>query len=880
MKIHPFQSNIWSKNICFGILMLFAILVIAPNSSYAQITNGTDLSTVKIDDLTDEQILNYIKRAEERGVDRTQIESLARQQGLPEAEITKLKTRILNLSVGGAATATSASVDIPSRPASGLQGPDSFGLSVNDQLSDLTPQEKRVFGFGLFRKSDLSFAPNLSLPTPVDYQLGPGDELIVDFWGTTQQFFRFVVSREGTVRPDKLGPIYVNGLTIEKATRRIVDRFAQIYSGLKEKDGKGPTIFHQVSLGNIRTINVEVIGSAEQPGVYALPSLATVYTALHAAGGPSLNGTLRDIRVIRNNKLLTTLDVYSFLTQGIRSGDERLKNGDVIIIPPYKSRIDLVGEVKVPGVYELKEGESVQDVLDFANGFNDVAYKGVVTLKRNGDMERELLDISADDFEKFQPQNGDRLEVGKIMDRFSNRIVINGAIFRKGEYQLTDGLTLKTLIEKAGGPRPDAFMGRATIYRVGDDYSQAVIPFNLEEILNGSATDIALKNEDIITISSLYDLGEEFYVKISGEVLESGVYPYFNQMTIKDLIVLAGGLKESASGAFVEISRRNTEGSINSTAKIISLSIDKDLSLSDEEAQLMIEPFDQVYIRISPGYSIQEQLTVEGEVLAPGPYSISRRDERISDIITRAKGLTPYAYLEGAILIRQEEFVKNQSQGIISQEELKELRKKILNGKSQLKNVEASELLGRVDKLSAQIERANSQDLQGASFKQGLIESLEEKDSLVQDVGQGNKTLVAIDLNEIMKAPGSKYDLIVKPGDIISIPGELETVKITGEVTAPVNLRYDPSYSFKDYINSSGGFLASARKGRSYVQYPNGESKGVRRFLFFKVYPKILPGSTLIVSKKPEREPLNIQAILATASSLATLALVVDRLSN
>lgn len=868
--------------VLYGCAVLLTMLLLPPNSSaFAQSSSNTDLSGIVVDDLSDEQILTYLRQAEARGFSQSEIEGLARQQGLPETEIAKLKLRIQALQLSSAGNAKSSNgLSDELRNEALAQSPGGFGLLVNDDVSDLSDFEKQIFGFGLFRSKGLSFAPNLSLPTPVDYQLGPGDEIIVDLWGSIQQFFRFEVSREGTIRPQNLGPIYVNGLTVENATKRIIAQFSQVYSGLKKKDGKEPSIFYQVSLGTIRTINVDIVGSVKQPGVYSMPSLATAYAALHVAGGPTVDGTFRDIRVIRDNKLLTTLDIYTFLTDGIRSGDVRLKSGDVIVIPPYSSRVGVKGEVKTPGFYELKPEESFADVLTFANGFNNMAYKDVVTVKRNGSKEKHILDVAEADFNTFKPQNGDEIEVGKIMNKFANRVVINGAVFRKGEYQLTDGLTLKTLIARAGGLRPDAFNARATIYRVNADYSQTVVPVDLTAVMNGSVADLSLANEDIVSISSIYDLGEEYFVKISGEVLESGVYPYFNQMTVQDLIVLAGGLKESASGAFIEISRRNKGGEINSLSEIISLSIDDDLSLSSQSETVIIEPFDQVYIRMSPGYGVQQQLTIEGEVIAPGQYSISRKDERISDVITRAKGLTPYAYLKGAILIRQHDFRNDDDSDLIDQQQLKELRAKILKGQSQLKNSERSELLDRIDKLSAQIEKINTVDVEGSFFKEDLIEGLIERDSLIQDFGLGKREPVTLDLEKILANPGSKYDLIVKPGDILSIPTKLETVRVFGEVTSPLNVRFDESYNFKDYINISGGFMATAKKGRSYVQYPNGERRGVKRFLFFKKYPKVEPGSTIIVSAKPERQDVNLQTIIAAVSSLATVVLVFDRLTN
>lgn len=860
--------------------LVFILTLIVLTSGYQELTaqsmGGVDLKSVNVDDLSDEQILNYIKQAEDRGLTQAQLEVLAKQQGVSEIQISKLRRRVEALRNGGNdANKSLSDKKSTSREVPMVEDEDVFGALAGKEGPKLTEEQKKIFGFDLFQKNSLTFAPNLNLPTPVDYQLGPEDVLVVDLWGATQQFLELTVTPEGTVRPENLAPIYVNGLTIEAASDKIIDRLSQIYSGLKGKSGEQPSIFHQISLGNIRTINIEVVGDVARPSLYALPSLATVYTALHAAGGPTENGTFRNIRLIRNNKLLTTVDIYTFLTNGIRSGDERLKNGDVIIVEPYAARISLEGEVKKPGLFELKANENFQDLLDYANGFTSSAFRSTVTVKRNGDRERQIVDVNTDEFQTFVPQDGDLVEVSAILDRFSNRVIINGAIYREGEYQLTDNLTLKNLIDKAGGLRGDAYMPRATIYRTNEDFSQRTMPVDLSSLINGETPDIALLREDVVRITSIYDIKEEFYVQVSGEVLEGGIYPFFNEMTVQDLIILSGGLKESASGSMIEIARRNINGGVNSAAEIINISIDQDLSLDSEDRNRILKPFDQVYIRKSAGYTIQQQITVEGEALATGVYTISRKDERISDIIKRAGGLTPYADASGAILIRRTEFSNSKSNDQISQESLQQLRQKVLNDESELKNISQTQLIERLEKLEDRVETDTQNDRVGSKLKKDLIQDISEQDSLVRNIVIKEEEPVAIDLQKILQQPGSKYDLIVKEGDVISIPGKLETIRVAGEVTSPLNVRFDESYNFKDYIERSGGFLITAKKGRSYIQYPNGERRGVKRFLFFKKYPKIQAGSTIFVSRKPERKGVSLGEIIGISSSLATLGVLV-----
>ncbi|TCL00212.1 protein involved in polysaccharide export with SLBB domain [Roseivirga ehrenbergii] len=863
------------------ILGLIIFIFCAVNALEAQSLGGLDLKSVKVDELSDEQILSYMKQAEERGLTQSELELLARQRGVSESEISKLRRRVEALR-SGVNTMNNTSTDKRnSRLEPSLLNDESvFGALSSDEAIELTEEQKKIFGFDLFQKRNLTFAPNLNLPTPVDYQLGPKDVLVVDLWGVTQAYFQFEVSPEGTIRPENLSPVYVNGLTIEAASKKIIDRLSQIYSGLKAQGNNPPTIFHQISLGNIRTINIEVVGEVAKPSMYSLPSLSTVYTALHAAGGPTENGTFRKIRVVRNNKLLSTLDVYPYLTSGIRSGDVRLKNGDVIIVEPFSSRIELDGEIKRSGLFELKDNESFSDLLSYAGGFTSKAFKSTVTVKRNGNREREIIDVDQERFDDFQPSDGDLIEVSGILDRFSNRVIISGAIYREGEYQLTSELTLKKLIEKAGGVRGDANMSRITIYRTGDNFSQSVIPVDLAALLRGDIVDITLSREDVVQITSIYDLKEEYYVQVSGEVIEGGVYPFFNGMTVQDLIILSGGLKESASGAMIEIARRNTNGGVNSAADIITLSIDQTLSLDSEDRNQILKPFDQVYIRKSPGYTIQQQVTVEGEALATGVYTISRKDERISDVIKRAGGLTPYADASGAILIRKTEFSNSKSNDQISQESLQQLRQKVLKDESELKNVSQTQLIERLKKLEDKVETDTQNDLVGSKLKKELIQDISEQDSLVRNIEIKEEEPVAINLQRILDEPGSKYDLIVKEGDVISIPGKLETVRVAGEVTSPLNVRFDKEFSFKDYIERSGGFLITAKKGGSYIQYPNGERRQVKRFLFFKKYPKVEAGSTIFVSRKPDRKPVNVQAIISAFGTVATIALVIDRLSN
>lgn len=869
--------TLFKRGLC---LTCFFLLILNLNESQAQSFMGRDLKSINIDELSDQEILGYMKQAEGSGYTEQQLEAIARQQGMSESQISKLRRRVeqLRKQMSQQGTGVQSEQTLSGRQSTLSNGSDVFGKNpYNASEKELTEDQKKIFGYDLFQKENLTFAPNLSIPTPDDYTLGPGDEVVVDLWGATQMYNRLEVSPEGTVRPDNLSPIYVNGLSIKEAERKIIDRLSQINAGLKSNP---PSIFYQISLGNVRTVNVSVVGEVNQPGNYSLSSLSTVFTSLYAAGGPSEKGTFRSIQLIRDSKLVATIDLYDFLINGIQDNNLRVRTGDVIIVRPFESRVELDGEVKRPGYYEILEGESFSELLNFAGGFTNTAYKALVTARRNGMKEREVVDVNASDFDTFEPQDGDVFQITPILDRYKNRVQIDGAVYREGEYELTPGLTLKQLIEKADGLRGDVFMNRATIYRMNEDFSQDVIPVDLGELMNSRIPDVPLVREDIVSISSIYSLREEYIVQISGEVLEGGVYPFFNQMTVQDLIILAGGLTEGASGAMIEISRRNKTASLNTMAQIITLQIDKSLSLSSDDRNQLLQPFDQVYIRKTPGYTIQQQVTVEGEVIAPGTYSISRKDERVSDILKRAQGLTTYAYPEGAILVRRTEFSSAKTSDEISQEYLQQLRSKLLSDESALKNISQTRLIERLNKIQNKVAPDNEKDAVGSRIRRENIEEIEQQDSLIRDVEIKEEEPTVLDLVKILDNPGSKYDFIVKEGDVISIPAKLETVRIAGEVISPLNVRFDDTFSFKDYINDAGGFTSTAKKGRSYIQYPNGRRKQTKRFLFFKFYPKVEPGSTIFVSRKPDKEPLNLQSIIAVTGSIATLALVIDRLSR
>ncbi len=881
------------------LLLFFALtstLAFAQNQQQLeQLQNMTpaQLSTFNVDDLSDAQIQMFMERLQESGYTEAEIELALKTRGLPQAQIDKLKARMAQLKTGSVKTGTSFDRS-RTREAPEIKEDDLVNVLTDDfeeiQEREELEKQKRVFGYKLFNSETLTFEPNLNIPTPKDYMLGPGDEVIIDVWGASEQTYQEIISPEGYIKIQNLGPLYLNGLTIERASDRIKTRLTEIYSGLSSRNGSPPNTFSQVSLGQLRTITVHVIGEAQRPGSFNVSSLSTVAHALYLCGGPNYYGSMRQIDIIRDNKVEATVDVYDFLINGVLENNITLKDGDIIRIKPYVNRIEVIGEVKREGIYETIDGETFGQLLKYAGGFTENAYTKLIKARRNKDGEKVFADLSKEELSKIETKNGDQVIVQGILERYQNRVQIKGAVFREGEYELTDGLTVKQLIEKAEGLRGDAFMERGLVYRTNVDYSYAVIPFNLRELMKGTAEEITLQREDIVQISSIYDLNDEQYVLINGEVKSSGTYPYFQNMTVEDLIIRAGGLRESASGSMVEVARRVRsldEKETNQTAEIFNFSISKNLELTAEDSKFTLQPYDQVFIRKSPGYEPQVTIKVEGEILYPGLYALKTKNERISDIINRAGGLTTDGYAEGATLIRRTEFNPPKTAEQIRLENLAQLLDAVeKRSKEEDYTLESeAELLQqkRLQNVKNELdEMSQSEDTlvgrEGIRMKREKLTDLIEKDSIDLSTTELKYETIGINLEEILKNPGSKYDLILQDGDILSVPRQLQTVRLRGELLYPITVRYDQGLSFRNYISKAGGFSDDARRRKSYILYANGSVDRTRKFLFWNFYPKVQAGAEIIIPRKPDRQPMSAQAWVALSSSVATLALVVSQI--
>jgi polysaccharide biosynthesis/export protein len=773
-----FQKSIpTSYFLSFSRLTLLIFLSLISLSTFAQ--------KPKISDLSDDQIKEFLQKAQASGMNEAQIEKAALMQGYSPADVAKMRERINAATVSSKTTTTAIDASRKTTaPVSGITKIEEEKIKEDIVVSQV---KSNVFGVSMFSKGGLSFEPDMRIATPKNYQLGPDDELNIDIFGNALDNYKVKVSTEGTIRILNLSPIYVNGLSIESASERIVGRLRQLYQGINMP---GSGVSAQITLGSVRSIKVTITGEVTKPGSYTVSSLATVFNALYAAGGPSENGSFRNIRVIRDNKVVRILDLYDFLLRADQKDNIRLQDQDVIRIAEYETRVEVIGEVKRPMMFEVEKTENLKDVLRFAGGFTDKAYTYTIGLKRNTAKELKLINISQEEVLTFIPQRGDKYTVGTILNRFENRVTIKGAVFREGEFAIETGTkTMKELIKKAEGLREDAFMNRATITRQKEDNDPIVIAFDLGKLMRGEIEDMPLKREDVVTIRTIASLREKREVTISGEINKPGNYSYIEGMTISDLIVMADGFSTGASSAKIELSRRVGEDTTgltdNQNVRINTYDIDKNLKISIDDAKVTLQPYDKIYVRKLPRYEDQKAVSIVGEVKYAGTYTIKDNTQRISDLINLAGGFKEGAFKEGAVFRR-------------------------------------------------------------------------------------DSTIIAINLLNVLKNPEVKDNLLLIGGDVLSIPREIQTVKLTGEVLNPVSVAFSAGLSVKDYVAQAGGFTDRSAKRRVYVKYANGISDKTRTFLFFTTYPKIKQGSEIIVPAIP----IDNSTKMTTAEKVAILGAV------
>jgi protein involved in polysaccharide export with SLBB domain len=850
-------------------LVLLCFWAFVPSSVFAQ--QNVDLNTIQVDQLSDDQIEELIKRAQDAGLSSTDFLMMAQMRGMPSGEVEKLRNRIENLSTG---SSKSRSTNVSKRAAREQVDLNDItrGLMETQELMEVEKADALLFGSDLFfqKNRKLSFEPSLNQATPKNYVLGPGDLIYVDIYGESEKYYEATINPEGSILLDNIGLIAVSGKTIEAAEGIIKNRVATFYTGLS---GSNPKTFLQVSLGNVKTIKVHILNEVRLPGTFTLSAFSTVFNALYAAGGPSDKGTLRAIQLIRNNKKIAEIDVYDLLINGTANLDVQLQDQDVILVNPYLARVKMMGEVKRPLVFEVTPEDNLEDVLRFAGGFTDLAFKDRISISRITGNQRSISDVYSNQLGLFNLKGGDEISVYRIIDRYSNRVQIKGAVFRPGIFSLTEGLTLTQLIKNADGLKGDAYTQRASILRTKGDLSAEVLEVNLQAVLEGRQADLVLQREDVIRVSSIYDIQNERYIQILGEVKRPGTYPYAAGMTPEELILIAGGLQESANIKDIEIARRLEDSDSGTLSDIITTSINSDLSFNPNAISLA--PFDQVIVRKRANFTMQRLVSVEGQVNSPGLFAIQTSVDRISDLVKRAGGVNQFAYTKGATLIRKTEFFNTESEQVRRQKNLEALRVLL---KENPTNPEAQEeLLIRLFRDLPKETVAKTDSTANNAKRESLDQIAAETPGLA--VKFKETEAVAINLEKILANPGSEEDLVLEEGDILNVPKLLQTVRMRGDVVYPTTLRHEQGRGLQFYINGAGGFDRRANRKQTYVVYANGAVKRTKGFFGIRSYPAVEPGAEVIIPSKGPKIPLRLGDLVGVTTGLATLALVLSQIN-
>jgi len=836
------------------------ICLILSIQSFSQ--NFSDLSNVNFSELSNSQIDLLLRRASSQGFNEFDLLKMARVQGMSQSELEKLDKRFKSAKTI-ARVAENASTPLEETR---------LRKRWKEEMEVFREVESDIYGYDVFRGNTfLSFQSNLNVPTPLDYVIGPGDKLFIDIYGQSENYYQVEVSPDGDAILENIGPVNLSGLSLENAKKRLMSRFKPVYSGLIDN-----STFINISVGIPRAIRVNIVGEVNLPGTYNFSAFNTAYNAIYVAGGITENATLREIKLYRNNKLVNTIDVYKFLNRGDGSSNIRLENNDLIVVGPYTNRVTIEGAVKIPGKFETKEDETLADLLSYSGGLSENAFKKSIKLTRIIDGELKIVDINSDQFEFFKPMSGDKYQVDQIIEKYNNRVIVNGAVYRPGTFSVFDGMSIRDLIEKAGGLKSDVYYEKAYVVRTNKDYSTTTISIDLEKEMNNPS--FILKEEDILNILSLNDLSEDSYVEISGEINNPGVFPYSENLSVSDLILLAGGFKENASESRIEINRRLSSDeklNENNITEILTFDFNQNL----KESPIIIKPFDQIIIRKNPNFYVQQYARVEGEVMYPGKYAISSKNERISDLMNRSGGFKNMAYLKGATLIRLTEFAELKSDLSKKIKNLNDLKIKVSSKKGALTESEVL-LIKRIDEDLKNLETQKNENKNLASYaKTERISEIIKKNSVQGDIPISKSEAIGIDLEEIIRSPKSKSDLLLKEGDVIVVPKKVETVRLRGELLYPTTVRFIPKKSLKYYINSSGGFDNKAKRSDTYIVYANGDVARTKKFLFFNIYPKAEPGSEVIVPKKPLKNPIAANQLLNFTTGLATLILAINQIN-
>lgn len=805
--------------------------------------------------MSDEQVVQYVKDAQKTGKSEREITVELMRRGVTKEQVERIKEKYENAQNGqqvdeqasetrsrqrGKQSASTDKRDVQQRQKQPIQGlrstfsdrqqqseflEDSLGVDERDlyweKKEDPTQQ---IFGHNIFSNPNLTFEPNYNIATPVDYRLGPGDEVIIDVWGASETTIRQTISPEGSILVNTLGPVYLSGKTVGEANQYLKQEFARIYSGVS---GTAPTTDVKLTLGEIRSIQVNVMGEVMIPGTYTLSSFSSVFHALYSAGGVNKIGSLRHIKIVRNGDVVAELDVYDLLMKGKMKDDIRLQDGDVVLVDPYISLVQILGKVKRPMFYELTKEENMKTLLEYAGGFTGDAYKKAVRVVRKTGRELQIYNVDEANFASFRMDDGDVVTVDSVLNRYENRVEIRGAVYRPGLYQLDGSVnTVKNLLAKAEGVRGDAFLNRAILDREKPDLTHEMIQVDIRGLLNGTVADIPLVKNDILYIPSIHDIQEEQTVTIHGEVANPGTFLYSENLTIEDLVLQAGGLLEAASTTKVEIARRvkspKSEDFTLTVGENFSFDLEDGMLVGDGSDDFRLKPFDEVYIRRSPAYYEQRNVTVAGEVLFSGSYALSKKNERLSDLVEKAGGVTPAAYVRGARLMRT-----------MTEDELR-------------RKEDAMRMVNMGDSIS------------------------------MKKLDLSNRYSVGIDLEKALENPGSEYDMVLREGDILYVPEYVSTVKINGAVMYPNTVLFKKGENLRYYINQAGGFGNGAKKRRAYVVYMNGTVSRLKS----RSSKAIEPGCEIIVPAKDPKKKMSAAEIIGMGTSAASLATMVATLVN
>ncbi|WP_374174043.1 SLBB domain-containing protein [Flavobacterium tructae] len=828
------------------VLALFFILLASFNVNAQDIIKSKDLSTVKVDYLSDDEIGKIVTQLKSNNATINDVQSMALSKGMTQSEFDKLRTRVTEYEKKNGKDKDKNSKDKDKKKddkSKEFDKDSEFGRKQekikNEKIKDSL--NALIFGSELFDNPTLNFEPDLKMATPVNYILGPGDKLEVSIYGIQQFDDTVPVNFEGKISIQNVGQIAVSGMSIEAASQRIKAAIARVYSTVRSGQSQV-----SVSLGDIRTIKVTIVGG-KQPGNYSISSLASVYNALHLAGGPGKNGSYRNIELIRNNRVYKNVDIYKFLVKGDQSDNVSLKDNDVIRIPAYTQRVTVEGEVKRPGIFEMKKGEKFSDLLNFASGFNEFAYTASVNVLQKTGKEFKVHDINESEYGSYVPQSGDVFKVTKILNRFENRIKIEGAVFRPDYYSYNEGMRISDLITRAEGLKEDAYSKRARIIRLKTDLTTEIVNVDLSAALSGDLNaDLELKREDIVTVYSILEFREEYKVTIDGEVKNPGEYEYFENLTLNDLVVQVGGLTGSASKR-VEIARMVKSDVIDDAdpKKIELVELEITADNNEQIKNFVLKPFDVINIRRMAVYEKPEMVKVSGAVTYPGKYVLANKKETVYNVVMRAGGLTSIANLDGMKIKRP-----------IKQEQIEQLETINLN----------------LDKKLTAEEEALKPKQEGLNLK--------EKDTLSSKLSKKLRdelkfATIPVNWEKIVKDKNHYSNVTLFPGDEIEVSVYNEGVKVTGNVLLTSEIPYRKGKGFKYYINSVGGVDSKGWKKKAYIIYPNGKASVTTSFLFFRSYPRVEPDSQIVVPEKPQTKKMTAGEWVGIGSVISSLALLI-----